>query len=349
MRAQLGRLEGAVRHYAWGSHDAIARLQGREHPTDLPEAEVWFGAHPLAPSMLHRAGQPSVPLDAAIAQDGRLPFLVKLLAAAVPLSVQVHPDQEQAERGYARDEQRGLGVDDPRRNYRDSWAKPEAIIAVGSFHALAGFRDPDDLMDLIRVLGIAEVAPLPAIVEPIRAGDVAGYPAVVEAFLRLGHDDRARLISALTDVALAEGPSDVRRQADVDTIAQLARDHPDDAGVLVALLLHRHELRDGDTLTIEPGCPHAYLHGTGVEVMGASDNVMRAGLTTKHVDVDAFLAVLRPIEGTPLHAASPAGSGPILPTELFTVERLEVGTSHTSSHQRTIVEPPFIPCDSGCI
>lgn len=344
MRAQLGRLEGSVRHYEWGSHDAIARLQGREHPTDLPEAELWFGAHALGPSILHRAGQPSVPLDAAIDQGGqqpqegdqvadrqvadrRLPFLVKLLAAAVPLSVQVHPDQEQAERGYACEEDRDLAVDDPRRNYRDPWAKPEAMIAVGSFHALAGFRDPADLMDLLHVLGIADVEPLPEIVEPVRAGDMAGYPKVVETFLRLGRDECARLISALIDVPVAEGLSDARRQADVETIAQLARDHPDDAGVLVALLLHRHELRDGDTLTIEPGCPHVYLRGTGVEVMGASDNVMRAGLTAKHVDVDAFLEVLRPVAGTPLHAVSPAGNGPILASDLFTAERLEVGAS----------------------
>lgn len=295
----LGRLTGAIQYYDWGSHDFIARLQGRAFPSDQPEAELWFGAHPLAPATLERAGGHRVPLDQVITAaptdeigtHRQLPFLAKILAAARPLSIQVHPDEVQAARGFGAENERAIPLDDPRRSYRDPHAKPELVVALSPFQALAGFRPVDMLDGVIEVLASESWERL---VDPIIRGGAALYPAAVAEIMFAANDAVRQLIDDVVAAADAQAPHAAFAD-DLATVANLGRQYPDDPGVPIAMLLQSHRLLEGDTLFIEPGCPHAYLQGAAVEVMAPSDNVVRAGLTSKHRDREGFLQVLRAV------------------------------------------------------
>jgi mannose-6-phosphate isomerase len=293
-----GRLHGVVHHYAWGSRTSIARLQGRTVPTELPEAELWFGAHEQAPSMLEHDGR-RVPLDRVVADDpvgtlgarlaagpARLPFLVKVLAAAEPLSLQLHPDAAQAAEGFAAEEAAGIPRAADQRRFRDPWPKPEVLVALEPFSALCGLRSAAEVVEILDRLAVVALAP---VVARLRAHGDDGYGAAIADLLRLDRPERAALV---TDLAVAARREHALLGPMAEVVADLATRYPSDAGVGVALLLRHHELAPGDALAVAPGVPHAYLHGTGLEVMGASDNVLRGGLTTKHVDVDEFCRLL---------------------------------------------------------
>jgi mannose-6-phosphate isomerase len=293
-----GRLHGVVRHYAWGSRTSIARLQGRTAPTELPEAELWFGAHEQAPSMLEHDGR-RVPLDRVVADDpvgtlgarlaagpARLPFLVKVLAAAEPLSLQLHPDAAQAAEGFAAEEAAGIPRAADQRRFRDPWPKPEVLVALEPFSALCGLRSAAEVVEILDRLAVVALAP---VVARLRAHGDDGYGAAIADLLRLDRPERAALV---TDLAVAARREHALLGPMAEVVADLATRYPSDAGVGVALLLRHHELAPGDALAVAPGVPHAYLHGVGLEVMGASDNVLRGGLTTKHVDVDEFCRLL---------------------------------------------------------
>lgn len=314
----MQKLSNTVRDYAWGSKTSLAELFGRE-PSGSPEAELWIGAHPGAPSVLEPQG---LPLDAAIASDpqgmlgaavasehGRLPFLLKILAASEPLSLQVHPNLEQAAAGFAAEEATGPAQDAPDRNYRDDQHKPEMIVALTAFEALSGFRDTaasapafDWLAAHVEVEGARNAAL--NIAEALRAGDLA--PAV--ALLLQADDDvrrlallGARAVDAASDDAAATNPS-------LGLLPRLAAFHPGDTGALLALLLHLVSLKPGEALSLPAGNIHAYLHGTGVEIMANSDNVLRGGLTSKHVDVPELLRIVlfEPLDPHRVQPLSPA-------------------------------------------
>jgi mannose-6-phosphate isomerase len=290
MRRPL-RLENTVQRYAWGSRDAIPRLVGAA-PDGEPWAELWLGAHPSAPS--RAVG--GMPLDQLIAAEPgeligarvaarfgpRLPFLFKILAAARPLSIQCHPDADQARAGFARENQRGMAPDARERNYRDDSHKPELVAALDRFEALVGFRSPLAIRD-----AMARAAPRALAGEIPLLEREGGLAAFVAALLRLPADRRRALV-AETTAALASDPS---REA--AWVRRLAADFPADPGVLAPLFLHRVELAADQALYLGPGVLHSYLAGTGLEIMASSDNVLRGGLTDKHVDVDELLAVLR--------------------------------------------------------
>ncbi|MFI7598707.1 mannose-6-phosphate isomerase, class I [Actinoplanes sp. NPDC049681] len=279
-------LTGVIRPYAWGSRTAIAGIQGRPAPSDGPEAELWLGAHPGDPSTVTRADGP-VSLAALIADDPkgqlgaevvdefgpRLPYLMKVLAAAAPLSLQAHPDADYARRAFAAQEA------DPAapKNYTDAHHKPEMLVALTPFEALCGFRPPEESAAELEALGIARLAP---VTEALRRG-VPGLSDAVRTLLTWPADDRAPLI----DEVVAAGTSPLA--------TALANHYPGDPGVLVALLLHHVRLAPGEAIWMPAGNLHAYLDGTGVEIMAASDNVLRGGLTPKRVDVDELLRVLR--------------------------------------------------------
>ena len=280
-------LRGVIRPYAWGSRSAIAELQGRPAPTDAPEAELWLGAHPGDPSTVTGPDGP-VSLAALIGADPkgqlgtevadefgpRLPYLMKVLAAAAPLSLQAHPDAEYAKQAYAAQEA------DPAapRNYTDAHHKPEMLVALTPFDALCGFRGPDVSAAVLEDLHIPRLAP---VVAALRAGP-AGLRDAVRLLLTWPAEDRTALIE---DVVTAAGAGSLP--------ADLAGHYPGDPGVLVALLLNRVHLAPGEAIWMPAGNLHAYLAGTGVEIMAASDNVLRGGLTPKRVDVDELLRVLR--------------------------------------------------------
>ncbi|WP_460651320.1 mannose-6-phosphate isomerase, class I [Kribbella endophytica] len=301
----VARLSNTVRDYAWGSPTAIPALLGVE-PDGKPQAELWMGAHESAPSVLPSgeslydlvSSSPSDVLGAETAErfDGRFPFLAKILAAAQPLSIQAHPSPEQAVDGYKRDEEAGIPRDAADRNYKDSWPKPEILIALEPFDALVGFRPLERTVALLEALGAVGLEELTA---SLRDGKLR------EAFTEFMSSDRDAirpLVAALGEACEAYvgrvhagGDADAPGGeffVEAETIARLAADFPDDPGVLAALLLNRVRLERFESVYLPAGNVHAYLRGTGFEVMANSDNVLRGGLTSKHIDVPELVSVI---------------------------------------------------------
>ncbi|MGW6391458.1 mannose-6-phosphate isomerase, class I [Streptomyces sp. NPDC055103] len=301
-------LQNTVQPYDWGSTTLLPELMGVP-ATGAPQAELWMGAHPAAPSRVRR-GEAVVPLDRVISEDPerelgaaamrrfgpRLPFLVKLLAADAPLSVQVHPDLAQAQAGYARENALGVPLDAPHRTYRDAQHKPEMIVALTPFRGLCGFRSPEDCADLLDSLNVPALRPY---AETLRVvPEAQALAEVFRAFLRPLPgllDAVAQALAAATDAGGlgVDAPSAIPGHADIDAYAALARAFPGDPGLLSALMLRHVRLAPGEALFLGAGVPHAYLSGLGVEIMASSDNVLRCGLTSKHVDADELLRVVR--------------------------------------------------------
>ncbi|MBN9213872.1 MAG: mannose-6-phosphate isomerase, class I [Microbacterium sp. SCN 70-200] len=273
------------RDYSWGSVDLIAGLEGRT-PTGAPEAEIWYGDHPGSPS---RVVGTETTLDAALtsAAEPALPFLMKLLAAGSSLSIQAHPTKAQAVAGFAREEQSGLPRDAGDRLYRDDNHKPEIIVALSDpFRALVGLRPVAATRRLLaRLAGGPAIAHLDGLLAD--ADEEHGLRAALEWALSQATDaDVAELTAAL-------GASDDAEFApEITALRAAASDFPGDRGLYVALLMNLVTLRPGDALFAPAGVLHAYQSGLGVELMAASDNVLRGGLTPKHVDVPELLAVL---------------------------------------------------------
>ncbi|CAA0128333.1 Mannose-6-phosphate isomerase [Mycolicibacterium vanbaalenii] len=297
-------LRGAVRTYAWGSRTAIADFTGAPSPTAHPEAELWFGAHPGDPAHLCTDDGEQSLLEALRADPegelgsavrGRfgdtLPFLVKVLAADEPLSLQAHPSTEQAVEGFTREERMGIPVSAPDRNYRDRSHKPELLVALGPFEALAGFRPAARSVELMQALA-------PDVLEPfvhLLAGqsDADGLRALFTTWITCPQPDLDRLVPAVLDGAISYVRSGQQEFAsEARTVLELGERYPGDAGVLASLLLNRITLGAGEGIYLPAGNLHAYLQGIGVEVMANSDNVLRGGLTPKHVDVPELLRVL---------------------------------------------------------
>jgi mannose-6-phosphate isomerase len=333
-------LDNPVRAYAWGSRTVIAELLGQDVPSPHPQAEMWFGAHPGDPSSLvHQDGGRTSLFDAVRADpeellgpermkrwDGTLPFLLKVLAADEPLSLQAHPSISQARTGFAREDAAGIPRDAADRNYRDANHKPELICALTVFHALVGFRDPEATVRLLRALEVPELA---GHAELLAAQpDADGLRALFTTWITLPQSVLDSLVPALQAgcVRLAGGEF----SAEARTVLDLSERYPGDAGVLAALLLNRVTLQPGEALYLPAGNLHAYLSGAGIELMANSDNVLRGGLTPKHVDVPELLRVLD-------FAAAPA---PVLrgrpdagwvrydtPAEEFLLRRFDAGLS----------------------
>ncbi|WP_411134847.1 mannose-6-phosphate isomerase, class I [Streptomyces sp. C10] len=299
----MDRLANTVRPYAWGSTTAIPELLGTT-PTGQPQAEMWMGAHPGAPSRIDRGAGPvsladvidaapeaELGADAVRAFGPRLPFLLKLLAAGSPLSLQVHPDRAQAAEGFADEERRGVPIDAGHRNYKDTNHKPELIVALTPFDGLCGFRHPAQAADLLAGLGVDDLKPY---VDILRATPEEGaLREVLTAVLSAEHHAIAGTVEhaavAAERLAAEAGPHAEAYAA----YAVLAHHYPGDPGVLAAMLLNHVRLQPGEALFLGAGIPHAYLSGLGVELMANSDNVLRCGLTPKHVDVPELLKVVR--------------------------------------------------------
>ncbi|MGI5250639.1 mannose-6-phosphate isomerase, class I [Actinacidiphila glaucinigra] len=299
----MDRLTNTIRPYAWGSTTAIPELLGTT-PTGEPQAELWMGAHPGAPSRVDRGNGP-VPLDQVIAADPggelgtpaverfgpRLPFLLKLLAAGSPLSLQVHPDLAQAAAGFADEEARGIPVDAPHRNYKDANHKPEMIVALTPFEGLCGFRHPEETADLLTGLGVDSLKPY---ADLLRAHpEEAALREVLTAVLGAERAAMAGTVDEAAEAAsrlAAEGGPHADAYA---AYAAIAHAYPGDPGVIAAMLLNHVRLQPGEALFLGAGIPHAYLSGLGVEIMANSDNVLRCGLTPKHVDIPELLRIVR--------------------------------------------------------
>ena len=329
---RLYPLRNEVKHYAWGSHSAIAALRGQPVPSPTPEAELWVGAHPGGPSRVVGApGEPTLDGFVAAAPEAvlgaevvrrfgpRLPFLLKLLAAEQPLSIQAHPSPEQAREGFARENAAGIPPDAPERCYRDDQAKPELICALTPFQALIRFRPAPEIAARLARLDAPELSPL------LRAA--SGAP---EAALRALFEGWMRMQPAAQQRVLARAVAAARGAADPDLVwvARLAEAYPGDAGALAPLFLNRVVLAPGQALFLPAGELHAYLEGVGIEIMASSDNVLRGGLTPKHVDLPELLRVLR-FDGGPARLCLPEPAAPgelryATPAPEFELSRIEL-------------------------
>lgn len=309
-------LTNVVRDYAWGSTTQMAEFLGRE-ASGRPQAELWIGAHDGDPSLLPDGRR----LNDAIQQEPmtilgdrvcdifgeRLPYLMKVLAVAEPLSLQVHPSSERARIGHALETRGGLPADSPRRNYKDPWHKPELIFALTRFEGLAGFRDVDKSVEILRLLNLRWADDVAFRLESGPA--FQALRGVVTDTLALSGRELARI---LRDIGIAARHAEARarreeiryrstsgERAKVNReairvfahLSILVERYPRDPGVLVTLLLNNVVLAPGEAMFVNAGVIHSYLSGFGVEVMASSDNVLRAGLTPKHMDVDELLLV----------------------------------------------------------
>lgn len=292
----MQRIEGIVQHYDWGDPTFIPELLGLE-PDGRPWAELWLGTHPNGPSRF----DDGVPLADV---TGPLPYLLKVLACVQPLSLQTHPNAEQAERGFYR------GV------FLDANPKPELLCALTPFQALCGIRPADATIGLLRELGIDELA-----------GVVAerGPGAALEGLYR--HTiDPAPIVDACSDSALIEA----------EWVRRLADRYPGEPSVAATLLLNLVTLEPGDAIRLDAGNLHAYLYGAGIELMGASDNVVRGGLTTKAVDVDLLLDIVEP---TPLaDPMLPSGTRYELPDAGVALIRLLPGESRVATGHEVSID-----------
>ncbi|CAM5709355.1 mannose-6-phosphate isomerase, class I [Streptomyces griseomycini] len=347
----MDRLDNTIRPYAWGSITAIPRLLGTE-PTGEPQAEMWMGAHPGAPSRTPRGtlaevidADPEKELGAAsVAKFGpRLPFLLKLLAAGAPLSLQVHPDLDQAREGHADEERRGIPLDAPHRNYKDANHKPELVCALTEFDGLCGFRDPLRAAELLDGLGVDSLKPYVDLLHAHPAE--AALREVLTAILGADPDEMAHTV---TEAAAACD----RLGGAYAPYADIAHHHPGDPGVIAAMLLNHVRLQPGEALFLGAGVPHAYLNGLGVEIMANSDNVLRCGLTPKHVDVPELLRVVRFEAGDPGVLRPEAGpDGEELyetPIDEFRLSRYVLPEGGTT-HDLTLGTPQILLCTAGSV
>ncbi|MDQ0684227.1 mannose-6-phosphate isomerase [Streptomyces achromogenes] len=347
----MDRLDNTVRPYAWGSPTAIPHLLGIE-PTGEPQAEMWMGAHPGAPSRTDRGTLVDV-IDAdprreigerTVARFGpRLPFLLKLLAAGAPLSLQVHPDLTQAKEGYEDEERRGVPIDAPHRNYKDANHKPELICALTEFDGLCGFRAPARAADLLDGLGVDSLKPY---VDLLHAQpEEAALREMLTAVLTADPDEMAHTVAAAATACDRLGGA-------YTPYAGIAHHYPGDPGVIAAMLLNHVRLQPGEALYLGAGIPHAYLDGLGVEIMANSDNVLRCGLTPKHVDVPELLRIVRFEPGDPgvlRPEAAPDGEEVYdTPTDEFRLSRYVLAAGGPA-HDLTLPTPQILLCTAGAV
>ena len=307
----MERLDGARQSYDWGSTTAIPEMLGLE-PDGAPWAEQWYGAHPAGPTRLADGRTLAALLasdpDRFLGEDvvrrfgPQLPFLLKVIAPDRALSLQVHPSLDQAVRGFERENTAGLAPDSPVRNFKDPNHKPEMVLALTRFEAVAGFRAPRRAAEVLGGLDspLARRMRRTLRLNPTRFGIRQAFTELVSTDTRPQAAEMAELVAEISR-RLAEGRSPSRR---VDAnVVEMARAFPHDPGIAAALLLNPVTLRRGEALFVPAGSVHAYISGLGVEVMASSDNVLRAGLTTKHVDVPAMLACVDYVAAPPVRPA----------------------------------------------
>jgi mannose-6-phosphate isomerase len=344
MAGTVIELRGSVVTSAWGSTGLIPALRGNR-PSKEPQAEVWFGGHPANPSSLRIDGE----LHRVDRFEGiePLPVLLKLLAAAAPLSIQAHPDRVQAEAGFLREEAAGVPID--QRTYRDRCAKPEMLRALTPMRLLCGLRGAGASWRLLSELVPSGIDDVLAV---LAKGDAA-LPQAVELILRAPEPvTRSRLASLLEGL---DGLDARGGQAEHGEEAALARDllarFPGDPGVLVALLMRRVTLAPGEAIFVPPGVLHAYLEGLGVELMAPSDNVVRGGLTVKRVDVDELLRIAQLRPGGDPRVGGLLGAGPpgwrrhLTPTDAFVLDEARV--DGPLAVQRSGSAPSMLLCTEG--
>ena len=309
---EIFSLKNQIQNYAWGSREILGRMRGVPVPTEQPEAEVWVGAHPAAPSRATVDGAES-PLNELIVENPSrflrpdrtsdwFPFLFKILAIDAPLSIQVHPTPEQAIAGFEDEQARGTAIDAPYRNYKDRYSKPETVIALSPMRVLTGVRPVEQLKTLAAAFGAAwlaeraELSPKQLLTEIIRLPEETASAAVQHLV-----DTAAGLLGASNDVV-----------ADAAELVRIVDGkYPGDRGLLVAFVMNLVHLAPGESAFTPDGQVHAYVSGTAIELMNPSDNVMRAGLTAKHIDTEELIKVLGEKQDAPVIQRPNPEDGPL--------------------------------------
>jgi len=345
---EIAELENQIQNYPWGSKTVIADLLGEPTPSPQPQAELWIGAHPKAPSAVRQGDRwvplpdwiqtaPEAILGPAVAArfHGALPFLLKVLAAAMPLSIQAHPNRAQAMAGFARENAQAMALDASKRNYRDGSHKPELICALTPFWGLKGFRKTAEIQQRVEQMAV------PALLEESRSlaeEDGGGLERFFRRLLTMAKSAQEKLVTEVVRAAEKLAPMDPT----YEWIARLQQSYPADIGVISPLFLNLFELRPGEAMFIQARTLHAYLHGAGIELMANSDNVLRGGLTSKHIDLDELAKCLDFSQETPTLTApvviSPALSQYPTPAEEFLLSIIRVGsnTDHLSGQNRSV-------------
>lgn len=296
-------LENSIQEYAWGSKTFIANLLGLQSPSTNPQAELWMGAHPKAPSNAIY-GDDQISLDKLIEKDpvrilGQetvkkfphgLPFLLKVLAAEKPLSIQAHPNKEQAEEGFTSENKEGIPIDAPNRNYRDNNHKPEIICALTPFVALNGFRNPKEALKLIEK--VADMSVSYELAGYKQEVDMRGLRNFLHALMNLNEDRKRQIVA--DSIRLAE--KHISENLAYEWMIRLNQEFPGDIGIFAPCFLNLVELNPYDAMYLDAQDLHAYLSGAGIELMANSDNVLRGGLTSKHVDITELFKIVKFVE-----------------------------------------------------
>ena len=354
----MDRLDGQIQHYRWGDLNTIAELQQR-HPSGVPEAELWLGAHHALPSTLRHQG---LSLDRVIERDpggslgsevesefGTIPFLLKILAAAEPLSIQVHPNKAQAEQGFSRQQFEGLAIDAPTRIFRDPNHKPELICALARFEAKCGFRKVEQSQSIVGLLEASAnqharsdrsvVAQFKSKLNLESDDEATVLARCLQWIYALDHRECSHLVAELAAGArqlVKHWPAsthidsaDDECQMVVEWTVRLADSYPGDPGVAVALLLNHVVLHPGEAMFLGAGVPHSYLGGAGIEIMANSDNVVRGGLTSKHVDTSELARMVNTQPHKPVIQSARRGHHRFdTPCSDFDLSRISGMTSH---------------------
>ena len=350
-------LNPALQTYPWGSKTLLAQLRGLDVPSATPQAELWFGAHPASPATIGETGldqviaaNPAAALGAEVQAEfgDELPFLLKILAADAPLSIQAHPTAEQARAGFAAENEAGIALESPERNYKDPHHKPELLIALTPFTALAGLRPAHQTLDFFAYLDCPE---LDRFADMLRSEDEEeGLRALFTTWISLPRTKRVEVIEgvrAAVEKRSFDGTPDWMRAA-AECFVHVDEAYPGDVGVLASLLLNYVQLAPGEALYLGAGRLHAYVSGMAVEVMANSDNVLRGGLTTKHVDVPELVRVTDFSSQTdPRVAAEVRGSAHDFNVSArdFTLTRYELGSGE--GFTADCAGPAIVLCTAG--
>jgi mannose-6-phosphate isomerase len=298
-------LKNAIKHYDWGSPEFIPTLLQIKNAEGKPHAELWMGAHPSSPSLALDEGA-LIPLDALIDRDKRfflgekiasefdsLPYLFKLLAAKNPLSLQAHPNLEQAKRGFARENQQNRALDDRTRNYKDANHKPEMLCAISPFRVLCGFRAPAEIAALLKKFDCPALSFLGDALRLEGDGEAAVYASLVENLFSLSAVERGKISDHITNRSANAAWKEPEFQREWDALALFNRQFPLDPAVLAPLYLNLIDLQPEEAIFLPAGVLHSYVWGFGVELMANSDNVLRGGLTRKYVNVRELVSILK--------------------------------------------------------
>lgn len=312
----MHKLINSVQNYAWGSKTALTELYGLANPQQLPMAELWMGAHPKSSSQVADASGKAVSLrdvidndkatllgDAVAQRFGELPFLFKVLCAAQPLSIQVHPNKHNSEIGFAKENAAGIPMDAAERNYKDPNHKPELVFALTPFLAMNAFREFSEIVSLLQPVSGAH----PAIAHFLEKPDAERLSQLFAALLNMQGEEKSRAL------AILKSALDTQQGEPWETIRLIAGFYPDDSGLFSPLLLNVVKLNPGDAMFLFAETPHAYLQGVALEVMANSDNVLRAGLTPKYIDIPELVANVK-FEAKPANRllTTPQKNGPEL-------------------------------------